>query len=485
MEGLPRNLEAERALLAACMLDRSRYERIKSRLSSDLWSSARHATIAAAMAGVYRAGLDIDPVTILAEIDRDPRVSDEFRGEDLSGIRTLTEILTATAFSSSAESYLDLVEECATKRNILRAADDLRSMASNGATTLDLAAIFRAYSQKMERVLVKSEGLRSIDIAAAVSGELPAIPWIINGWLGEGDIVLFPGEWATGKSVVALDLAISVASGIHWLGKIPVDRKGLVLYVDEENNARNVSRRISRMVRGRMLQPEDAAGLQIRYLTKNGLRLDTPHGYHALAREIEKLRPLVVILDSLVRLHSSDENDNTAMAKFFAEVVSPLSTRHRCAFVILDHMRKPSKDDEKFDAGHRMRGAGDKAGVGDGIWTLEGERETPRRTLSCRKNRWEDSLPSPITTKWVVSDDETAAWIEASDAKLDAEAAILSLLGGYPDGLKATGIYEICRGAGIPERSARRKLREMVNAGTVESEGTQGGIIRYRLPYGD
>jgi hypothetical protein len=479
MDSLPRNLDAERALLSAMMLDPREYERLRGRLTLELFSSERHRVVLGAIERVVRAGLDPNVVSILTEIDRDDHLSKEFRGPRDEGIGLLAELTAAGIPSRSAQTYLALVEEAAHKRQVLRAGEELQALARNGASAADLARAFHAYALRMERILSSGDGIRFVDVGEAITAELPPVPWIADGWFGEGDLVIFGGEWATGKSVIALDLAISVAAGLRWMGRVPITKAGPVVYVDEENNARNVARRLSRMIRGRNFDPADASGIPLRYLTKNALRLDGPRGLATLRTEIETRRPVLVILDSLIRLHGADENDNSKMAAFFAEAVTPLATKYGCAFVVLDHLRKPSKDDERFDPGHRLRGAGDKAGVGDGLWTLEGDRETDMRTLSCRKNRWEDSLPPALTTRWRVSEDETAAWIECQDASLNAELAVRTALAASPAGLFASDLYDRLTASGANKRTAIRLVKRLAQSGQIESRKERGNRVRY------
>jgi hypothetical protein len=475
---LHRHLEAERALLTALVLDPHHYARLRSRLVPGLFGGELHRELAAVMDRVHRAGQDLTMLSILNEIDRDEIQSRKFR-DTPEGMALLVALTDGTVPSSAAETYLKIAEEWAHKRSILAATEELQSLAKNGADAADLARVFHVYSRRMEGILSAAEGVRTVDILAALTATLPPVPWIADGWLGEGDLVMFAGEWASGKSLIALDLALSVAIGIPWMGRIPITKRGPVLVVDEENNARNITRRIARMVRGRNLDPDQAADIPLRYLSKNHLRLDAPAGLGTLRKEIEGHRPILVILDSLIRFHGASENDNTEIAALFAQAIVPLATQYGCAFVVLDHMRKPSKDDERFDAGHRMRGAGDKAGVGDGVWTVEGDRESDSRTFACRKNRWEDQLPQALTTKWVVSDDESAAWIECKDAEISAELAVTNVLATCPSGLLASDLYDRLKPFGVKRRTAQRVIQKHVQAGTVETRKEGQRKVRY------
>ena len=475
---IPRSLDIERALLTALILDARHYPHLRARIVPDLFGNDLHRELAGIYHRINARGLDITMQTVLHEIDRDEATSIRFR-DTVDGIALLVSLTDGSVPSNAAESYLKIAEEWAAKRNILKATEELAGMAANGSDAADLARMFHTYARKMEAVLTIAGGIRTVDVAASLTSTLPPVPWIADGWLGEGDLVIFAGEWASGKSLIALDLAISVALNIPWMGRIPINRTGPVLYVDEENNSRNVTRRLSRMIRGRNLEPDQAANIPLRYLTKNHLRLDSSKGAQALEKEIDTHRPILVVLDSLIRFHGADENSNTDIAALFGEAITPLSAKYQTAFVILDHMRKPSKEDAAFDTGHRVRGAGDKAGVGDGVWTVEGDREGDTRTFSCRKNRWEDSLPQALTTKWKVSDDESSAWIEAKDAEIAADLAVTNVLSTCPSGLLASDLYDRLKAQGVKRRTAQRMIQKHVQAGVVSSRKEGSRNVRY------
>ena len=67
-------------------------------------------------------------------------------------------------------------------------------------------------------------------------------PWLIDGFIHETEIGAFWGAPGTGKSFVALDWALSVATGQPWLGRYPVIQ-GPVLYMCGEG-APSLAKRI-------------------------------------------------------------------------------------------------------------------------------------------------------------------------------------------------------------------------------------------------
>lgn len=60
--------------------------------------------------------------------------------------------------------------------------------------------------------------------------------WAIEEWLVEGESGLVIGEPKTYKSTLALDMAVSLATGTDFMAMYPVKEKVPVLFIQEENN---------------------------------------------------------------------------------------------------------------------------------------------------------------------------------------------------------------------------------------------------------
>ena len=92
MQDLPRNLDAERALLQSIMLDPRHYKRLGPRILPDLFDGELHREFAGVMARIHRAGLDI---TMLAALEETIRASISRKGPRtfvLPGILKITAV---------------------------------------------------------------------------------------------------------------------------------------------------------------------------------------------------------------------------------------------------------------------------------------------------------------------------------------------------------------------------------------------------------
>ena len=149
--------------------------------------------------------------------------------------------------------------------------------------------------------------------------------YIVEGLIPEASITILSGTSRSYKTYALLHLAASVAGGSKVFGKFNTQESG-VLIIDEENGERLLQKR----------------------LTQLGTRHDLPvyfssySGFNISNLYIEKVLEScahydvkLVIIDSLVRIHSGDENSAGEMSKVFkqlrrltAQGVSVLITHH-------------------------------------------------------------------------------------------------------------------------------------------------------------
>lgn len=194
-----------------------------------------------------------------------------------------------------------------------------------------------------------------------------AVDWLVEGLMGKGDRVMMIGEPGGGKSWLAMALAVAIATlgtgqDARWLGIRPAITTGRVLYVDEENPESEVYRRMQ------LLGLTESAAENVRYLSQVGVRLDE-HPEQLLDDVIE-LRPDLVILDSLARVHGRDEQNAGEMGRLFRDGITPLARESGAAVLALHHKTKPQKG--SVSGFQSARGSGDlTASIDQGLDVLK------------------------------------------------------------------------------------------------------------------
>ncbi len=206
-------------------------------------------------------------------------------------------------------------------------------------------------------------------LADVVSGGGPR--WLIEGlWAREG-LGLIAGSPKTGKTWLALDIAVSVASGQPALGRFAVPKPGPVLIYPAEDRPGAVRDRVDGICHVRNL---DLATLPLHILTAETLRLDEQRDRTGLERVLARLRPELLLLDPLVRLHGGDENSATHVSQLFG-YLRALQRRFALSIIVTHHISKRTH----AHPGQGLRGSSDLHAVGDSNIFLQRQKDAPTR----------------------------------------------------------------------------------------------------------
>jgi hypothetical protein len=146
----------------------------------------------------------------------------------------------------------------------------------------------------------------------------PSPGWLIDGFLARDSLTCLYGQPGVGKSFLAQDWALTVASGLgDWMGQPAQD--GQVIYIAGEGSA-GLTKRIGAWRASRSLEREQTENLLIRVEALN--LSDADEAAQFLARlQNQGISPALIIVDTLSRCFGgADENSGRDMAKFIANL---------------------------------------------------------------------------------------------------------------------------------------------------------------------
>lgn len=199
--------------------------------------------------------------------------------------------------------------------------------------------------------------------------------WLVDKVIPENSMCFLAGKRASKKTLLGLDMAISIASGTSFLG---FDTKPCtVLYIDEENYTGDLQGRIKGILKGKDIEnPPDNL-----FITSfEGIKLEDP-GWNAwLDSFLDEHNPCIIIVDTIRRIMKAEENDATAMNNVLTEHIRPLSKRHDISWLFMHHMRK-GQGKTPTDRMDEMRGSSEMSNYADIILSLETVRNNPNRVL--------------------------------------------------------------------------------------------------------
>ncbi len=168
---------------------------------------------------------------------------------------------------------------------------------------------------------------------------MPALsPALIDGVLRQGHKLLLVGPSKAGKSFALIELCISIAEGVPWLGFACA--QGRVLYVNLELDKASCLNRFRDVYRAMDIPPRHMDNLDIWNLRGKSLPMDklAPK----LIRRAMKKNYIAVVIDPIYKVLTGDENSADQMAKFcnqFDKVCTDLN----CATIYCHHHSKGSQ----------------------------------------------------------------------------------------------------------------------------------------------
>jgi len=208
--------------------------------------------------------------------------------------------------------------------------------------------------------------------------------WLIQSvWAGSA-VGIIGGAPKCCKSWLGLDMAVSVASGTPCLDCFEVRDKGAAVVFLAEDALYTVRSRIDALCGHRNLDIRD---LDLYVITAPALRLDLISDQNRLKATLDDLRPRLLVLDPLVRLHRLDENSASDISKLLG-FLRELQRAYNCAIVLVHHASKK----HHAQPGQALRGSSDLHAFGDSNAYLARRNRRLLLTLEHRSAKPPDPL---------------------------------------------------------------------------------------------
>jgi len=301
--------------------------------------------------------------------------------------------------------------------------------------------------------------------------------WLIEPVWARAGVGIIGGAPKSYKSWLALDVAVSVASGTPCLDTFPVTEPGGALVYMAEDAQPVVKARLAGLCRHRGL---DLAALPIGVITAPSVRLDLPADQRRLAETVRREAPRVLLLDPFVRLHRINENQAGEVAAILG-YLRELQRAHDLAVVVVHHARK---NGGSTTGGQSLRGSGDFFAWVDTALSLRRRHQQLGLSVEHRAAR----APDPVMLALVGTEhDMHLAIVDADEAPGDAgptpadlDAAILRAL----DQAATRGLPRASLRAVLHVRNERlgAALTRLVAAGNIARHGDSWVAVAVPVP---
>lgn len=211
--------------------------------------------------------------------------------------------------------------------------------------------------------------------------------WLVEDlWAAEG-VGCIGGLPKVGKTWLGLELCIAVASGKPCLGRFAVPAPGPVLLFCAEDAAHDVRSRAAGIAKARGI---DFDRLAVGWIGVPDLHLDDGIHRRRLSKTLGEVKPRLLLLDPLVRLHRGDENSAAEISELLG-FLRGLQREHHVAIALVHHVRKSGA----AEPGTALRGSGDLHAWGDSNLYLVKREGKPTVVAEHRANR----APVPFVVK--------------------------------------------------------------------------------------
>ena len=328
MEAPFADTDIERALLGALIANpiREAFDEI----DASMFTRRAHRLIFAAMRDVARDG-GLDAITLRAELIRRGQL------DEVGGDPALAALCSGDFVTTHWRAYVDHLRDLATRRIILAQAEMLAKAAhAKNFDPQTIAEFGRNLTAMAEEKQNKHGDDGGIWAAELMARQFEPLLWIADGLLPSGMAIL-AGRAKLGKSRLALQLCVAVATGGLFLGRAV--EHGACLYVSLEMGQRMLQQRLHEM--------GAPADMPLKLYT-NWQPADRG-GTERLLTEIASRRWRVVVVDTLTRFLGGrvDLNDAGQMT----DVLAPLqmeSQSQNILLIFVNHHNKMSLRGESY-----------------------------------------------------------------------------------------------------------------------------------------
>jgi replicative DNA helicase len=357
---LPCDVEAEKVILGAIMLNDVLFEQVRSALEVDDFGLEKHRRIFARMIDLDAKGERIDHVTLASELDRQGQLQSV---DGLSYICSLPEMLPQMAH---VESYERIVQDKSILRKAMISCNRvMREISSSGSDSAAVVERMQSLTEKLQECLRVDE-ISTVERAITETGldvifggggrEVIPSPWprlnqIIGGF-EPGQMTCIGARPSMGKTVLACQIAVRAAE----LGK------NAMIFSLEMSNVSLIQRFVAalagiphyRVRDGRMDEEEKLKAREallhlseIQPLYMAELSFTVPAIRAQLSKLARKRKVDLVVIDYLQMISTTSNRNRVEQITEISRGVKLLAKQFDCAVVVTSQLSRESEKENR------------------------------------------------------------------------------------------------------------------------------------------
>lgn len=318
--------------------------------------------------------------------------------------------------------------------------------------------------------------MRMVDYVKGYGGE--GVSWLVQDWLPDKSITFLVSPPESYKTWILLDLAVSISAGVPFLESYGINSTGPTLIIQQEDSHAGLTDRLALIAEQKLnavpvldgdnWQIPAMPDLPIYIHPSRMLRFDDKRVLEELEKQIEIIKPKVIMIDPLYSTTSSTDNYMSDLANQMM-VLKAWRDKYGCSFVIAHHSKKnldPDSTAREDLWGSQFLNAFLEAG-----WQVRrNPRLAPNEVVVRRHSKVMGNQP-PISLTFEISTKYPMQYrvitrsyeLQTPETRQPAQANLLDLLQTEP--MSQT---DLCSRTGKGRSTISRQIRQLEAAGVVE-----------------
>lgn len=218
----PQNIEAEKSVLAACLLNQEAIEEVAVKLVKENFYRMAHQLIFESMMDLYTRHIPIDHISLADNLQAAGQL------DAVGGKSYLMELADNTMSLTNWRSHADIVKRTSVLRDLIRASAEINALAYDAPDDLSVVVeesekiLFNVTEKRVSSEFVRMDALltEAFDEIARLAEQKNSIAGVPTGFkdvdnlfhgLRGGDLIILAARPGVGKTSFALNLAVNAA----------------------------------------------------------------------------------------------------------------------------------------------------------------------------------------------------------------------------------------------------------------------------------
>jgi hypothetical protein len=362
----PHDINAEHQVIGAAIYDPSLLAEVPWLRAEHFFSGASQ-IIWRALQSMRAEGTPIDLVTLESKLKAENMLA---RVGDRDHLRELTEGV-PVPLPRVYRAWAGIIEEKARLRELAATADLIRSRCYHEAGVAP--EVFADAERRLHEFAQSHTGRRTVRLGTeSIFAKLPEEPrWICKGLLlVPGRVAVVGGAPDSGKTLGVQAMALAIAAGRSIWDAFKVERPGLVIHLNWDQELEATYRRYQRIARGYGMWEDDVRGL-LEVVDDPGFDFSLDNDVGLVELRAICRGAACVVIDALTGAISDRIDENSPAMGRILRRIGKMSEQTGCLIIILHHASKPAptfkgKKAER-DALHDLRGSGSIGGAAGNV----------------------------------------------------------------------------------------------------------------------